>query len=630
VNSSSRELQKTTENPTSAPTSFDDTLFTVTFGLFVYQDPIVLYEHDEVVCTYYNYNNAENEQSLPAQFRLARAGVAAAVLSSGVATLILFIEFLFSRVCCSRFLINTGFFVAVLTIPLAFAMFIDTRCSPFTSDTSGNDVSSCQVGDGARYALIATALFFVALVISCVTPKPLPLVRVVREMERNRRFDSCCTCFGDMFLCCDVDENRYPGLATICCCIGRRTRKKKSVFDEAKYQEGMEQTIPLSMGGQEVVMDPQGHSYKQYHDETAGFTLQNQYTAAYRRWLAFEADYEEALGRYKQECQDAEVDWRTFLKKARQRRSQSNQQQQSSADMPNGVETISDDEDNDDIYDDDELLRFIDVLLTLRENCNFAKEVMSRIQNDINELTELEDARHKQQEEKKAAAAAAAVAAATAISGYSARSKSTKPTNQTGKNQYFADSNKNSNEKDRKSSSAVVEYSSPDPPFFHPDPFYSAKAGDRDFESPLIASQRTPSGFPISFSSWTASAYYDTKASFNGSSIQDEGIEMSPSMSASAVRDPTTTITPVTQANNPTELPLGSWSGEVDGHEAHPQNDDDDIVTNTNTTTAPRRFRLGKPVANVANQIQRIDWAKWENPFHRKDRECVEDDSASE
>ena len=54
------------------------------------------------ICEYYSYNNAENESSLPAQFQLARAGIASAVLSGGTATLIIFIEFLFSRVCCSR------------------------------------------------------------------------------------------------------------------------------------------------------------------------------------------------------------------------------------------------------------------------------------------------------------------------------------------------------------------------------------------------------------------------------------------------------------------------------------------------------------------------------------------------
>jgi hypothetical protein len=153
-------------------------------------------------------------------------------------------------------------------------------------------------------------------------------------------------------------------------------------------EDGMELTVPLSVG--EHVVDQQGYCYKQYHDESAGFTLQNQYTAAYKRWLAFEADYEQALARFKMECNEAGVDWRQFLRKAKQQKEQKIQQESCE------FESVPDDEGiQSDLYDDDELLRFVGVLWTLRDNCSFAKEVMDRIQRDINEMTKLEDLRHQ-------------------------------------------------------------------------------------------------------------------------------------------------------------------------------------------------------------------------------------------
>ena len=138
-------------------------------------------------------------------------------------------------------------------------MFIDTRCSPFS--TGGNtggiefDSSACDVGEGARHALVAAGLFFIALVLSCIIPKPLPLVRVIREMERNKRFDSCCACCGDILLCSDADDTCCPGISAVFCCCGGRRSKKKNAFDDEKDQEGMELTVPLSLGDQEIVMD---------------------------------------------------------------------------------------------------------------------------------------------------------------------------------------------------------------------------------------------------------------------------------------------------------------------------------------------------------------------------------------
>ena len=270
-----------------------------------------------------------------------------------------------------------------------------------------------------------------------------------------------------------------------------------------------------------MLWTPQGHAYKQYHDETAGYTLQNQYTAAYQRWLAAEADYEEALGRFKRECQDAQVDWRKFMRKSKQQRQEQLEQTESISQpnntvAPNLVEALPDDENEDELYDDDELMRFVDVLFTLRENCNFAKDVMARIQNDIKELTKLEDERHKQQEQQKAAAAAAAAAlaaAGTSDSSFTKR-KDAKQSNKITRRQESGGSNKSNNQKDTIKNSEVAEGDATDePPLFPPDPFLSTNAvSQEEPESPLLASKHI-----------TSSAYFDAKTSFNGDSNPDHG-----------------------------------------------------------------------------------------------------------
>ena len=92
-------------------------------------------------------------------------------------------------------------------------------------------------------------------------------------------------------------------------------------------------------------------------------------------------------------------------------------------------------------------------------------------------------------------------------------------------------------------------------------------------------------------------------------------VEMSTSMYASAVQDPVPTRSPIiTPVGNPTEVP--SWNRGGDDETEEVQHDSD----NDNPSTAPRRFRVGKPVANTGNWIQGIEWAGWENPFHRNNR----------
>jgi hypothetical protein len=380
--------------PSSSPTTVDEQWATFSFGLFVYQDPMQVLlpgspndDNDAAqVCNYYRYEDDANHDQLPTQFRLARLGISIAIIAGLIAALIIVIEFLLCRVFCSRVLINLGSLTAILSIPLTFVMFADSRCNPLAVVTNddGQQVGGCSLGDGAEEALIAGALWLVTFILGCVLPKPQPLVRVIRDMERNDRFAFCC-------LCCDVGF-----CARLPCC--HKKQKHKKGYSENDALGDMELMMPFST--KEQVTDTQGHCYKQYHDETAGYTLQNQLTAAYKRWLDLEADYEAELFKFKEECKDAGVSWRKFLLAAK--RASATKDSAASTRHADGMytdeeatEDVPKDEEMEHMLQDDELTRLVGVLLTIRRNCDFAQGVMGRIQNEINEFTDLEDARRR-------------------------------------------------------------------------------------------------------------------------------------------------------------------------------------------------------------------------------------------
>ncbi|KAG7337479.1 hypothetical protein IV203_030603 [Nitzschia inconspicua] len=383
------------EAPTLSPTSLDDGYTTLTFGLFVYLDPISALAgasfHDTACSAYTDSNiNYSSATDIPVNFRLARLGVVIAMISSGIASFILAVEFFLTRVWCSRVLINLGLSAALLSLPLAFAVFADSRCNPLSLEnpSTNSNLGGCDLGDGSEEALIATTLFLISFVLACILPKPLPLVRVIQEMVQNQRFVYCCLCVDQLdCLCCWDSPQKHKQHG------GKAANNCKD--DDLSRDE---ETLPLSV--EEHVVDEHGHSFKQYHDETAGYTLQNQYVAAYKRWLAAEKDYEDALSRFKLECGDAGVDWRKFLRKANQQTAQGTELlRESNSERPDVVLEVLQQSDRDgldeELYRDTELLRFVDYLWTIRDNCTFAKQVMNRIQNDINEFTRLEDKRHK-------------------------------------------------------------------------------------------------------------------------------------------------------------------------------------------------------------------------------------------
>lgn len=325
--------------PTYSPTPEE-----LSFGLFKF-----LSREDEQC---YFYDNRFSGENLGVHQYIARLGGVLMVVCSLVGLCLMLFQFFCCRFYCAKSLVVTGFTIALLGIPMTFVLFFDPECR-----RREGEVYTCERGKAANQAIAASAIFITVLVMLCFTPSVVPVLRLMEESSLPN---------WQCFYCC----SRSP--------FGKLLTRVHGYRKVGLTEDGE--------NGVDMVEIDGGHTFKQYHDETAGLTYQNQHTAAYKRWLEFETDYEAALSRFKSECGDAEVDWRVFLRGARCRR----KEMESFSDEVSGSHRAEDDE----MYIDDELLRFVDILDALRANCNFAKEVMLRIQKDINNQASAEDARN--------------------------------------------------------------------------------------------------------------------------------------------------------------------------------------------------------------------------------------------
>jgi hypothetical protein len=183
---------------------------------------------------------------------------AGAVFGSGfgaLGLLFLSIEFFCIRFMCSIPLTVVSFLLAALGWAFAFVMYTSDKCHP--ADFS---IYNCDLGDGGVLGLVAFCSYLVCAVMTCFVPKAQPVLRKLQEMEftYDHSADPCDCC-------------------VVAACPRNPFCKKRQKEPEAEEEE--ELLVPLD--GVEV----DGQIYKQYHDEKAGITLQNQYTAAYNRWL---------------------------------------------------------------------------------------------------------------------------------------------------------------------------------------------------------------------------------------------------------------------------------------------------------------------------------------------------------
>lgn len=295
----------------------------VHFGLFRYQNPA-----NPNQCLDYKdvTHKAILPDELPLTFLIARWSISISSVMSLCALCLLSIEICCCRFVCSRVLINIAFLAAFCGIPPAFLLYTQGACNVFSSTSY-----SCKLGQGAIQAFVALGLFLVSLILSCVTPKSVPVIRVIQEREQHMVHDPCCCCTG---------------------------KSKEEI-----YQDNPELLLANLPQDHVKVMSKEGgteYIFKHYFDDQAGgVTLQSQYNAASRRWLQCEQNYAEVLDRFKQECNDQPdnnlQDWRQVLAIPMQE------------------------------VKDPEVARQIQVLQTLKHNSQQARRVTDRIQEDLEE-----------------------------------------------------------------------------------------------------------------------------------------------------------------------------------------------------------------------------------------------------
>jgi hypothetical protein len=324
-------------SPSASPTADDPIPM---LGIFKYKD----WRDDQC----YFYETQLDGGSLEIYQTTARLGATMMVISSLLGLCILLLEFCLCRFYCSRTIVTVCFTAALIGVPMTFTVFFDPQCR--RKDAA---VYTCERDTAANQSLAAGAMFLVVLIMLCFTPKVVPVIRA-------------------------MDDFQLPQWACFRCCS--TSPCGKLMARAYKYREV---DVEVDDAPAEMVEGEDGRVYKHYHDETAGLTYQNQYTAAYKRWLNFEADYESALNRFKADCQDADVDWRHFLRKARAHRRRM-------------ADTFDDEafeaHDDEDTNLDEELLRCVHILDALRNNCTFAQDVLQRIKRDIDDQALAEDA----------------------------------------------------------------------------------------------------------------------------------------------------------------------------------------------------------------------------------------------
>ena len=266
----------------------------------------------------------------------------------------------------------------------SFSVYASSRCHPKDSP-----VYLCDLAEGAIMAIVAIASYFLAAFLTCIIPKAQPLLRRIQEMERGEVTDDCDCCE-------DVD-------CTYLCFCNRSCRGNPKVQDDEQQEQPKGDAVGANnIEETQYLISPtvtkddaedhhfttpenklhcahdievHGVYYKQYHDEKAGATLQNQYTAAYHRWLGCEQDYLQILDRFKAECKELNVSWRSLLLES------------SIASTTNGPphrrrKSNRLHEENDGMIDE-ELLRLVSVLQTLNVQCQQAKQDMERIRYDL-------------------------------------------------------------------------------------------------------------------------------------------------------------------------------------------------------------------------------------------------------
>ena len=259
---------------------------TPTFGLFK-QNPT------GQVCT--EYDRSLDPYPAMTASRLC-AGIA--TILGILALLLLLVEFLCCRYPCSRLIVIIILMIASISQAFTLVLFLAEPC-----DGRNGDKYLCSFSQGGIWSMVAAGLFLVEATLTCCTPKSVPLLRVMRDMERLSVRDPC-----------------------LCCCYQGRTRddvleEQASLIEKLEQEElidaaaiGDDGHLPSSSSTlrSNTAIICSGADGKKYHqDRDSGtVTLQDQINVCYDKWMKAEASYQVTLDRFKAECKGAGLDFR--------------------------------------------------------------------------------------------------------------------------------------------------------------------------------------------------------------------------------------------------------------------------------------------------------------------------------
>jgi len=273
-----------TNSSSALPEGVEPPYRTPTFGLFK-ENPTGL------VCTQYE----DDHDPFPAHIASRLASAIATILGI-LALLLLLVEFLCCRFWCSRLIVIIILMVAGISQAFTLVLFLAEPCGG-----RNGDKYVCSLSQGGIESIVAAALFLLEAILTCCTPKSIPLLRVMRDMERLSVRDPC--------LCCCKGRSRDEVLEEQASLIEQL--EQEELIDADTGAEGSSSLPGVTTKALPLIVASGADGTKYSQDRDSGtLTLQDQINASYDKWMKLEASYQRVLDRFKAEAEGAGLDWR--------------------------------------------------------------------------------------------------------------------------------------------------------------------------------------------------------------------------------------------------------------------------------------------------------------------------------
>lgn len=284
IGASDVDIIDSSSNTNSSSALPDGVDRTPTFGLFK-ENPT------GSVCTQYG-----DDHDPFAAHTASRLASAIATILGILALLLLLVEFLCCRFWCSRLIVILLLMVAGISQAFTLVLFLAEPCGG-----RNGDKYVCSLSQGGIESIVAAALFLLEAILTCCTPKSIPLLRVMRDMERLSVRDPC--------LFCCKGRSRDEVLEEQASLIEQL--EQEELIDADTGAEGSPSLPEVTTKALPLIVASGADGTKYSQDRDSGtLTLQDQINASYDKWMKLEASYQRVLDRFKAEAGGAGLDWR--------------------------------------------------------------------------------------------------------------------------------------------------------------------------------------------------------------------------------------------------------------------------------------------------------------------------------